>query len=802
MFKEKAKKFNAVILLSSSILLVACGGGEERQEQYLTKAQDFYEQENYEKAKIEVKNVLQINPKNADGRYLLGMLAEQNQDFRGAFGNFNSALEEDPLHIKSLNKIAGYYVMSKDIEKGEVKVNEALAIDANNADALAILASIYAQQEKSAESIEKAQQALAIEPGHVQATSVLTVLYAQDNPELAMDIITQGISNQSKNESLKVLKIRLLASQDKRDEVVTLYKELITEHPDKLLYPYQLVNIYLRDDRNEEEVRKQLAETTLRDLVVDKPEEEQIKLWLVEFLSRNRSIESAVKELEGFASAEDSSFKIKDELAKVYINTDKADQAKAVYNGVIDSDPKGSESIEARNKLVVLALRDNNREQADVLLAEIFDIEPENSQALIIRARLKLSEKNIDDAVADLRVVLKNEPESVQALGLLATAYEQNNSADLALDNYQRLIAVEPKNIGALVGASRILIAKNELENALALLESAKTINDANPEVVRLLTDLYSREQRWDEALSAAAKLTEDDKTMALGYYLQGRTHLRAKDLKAAVVVLEKSLEIQPSGVETLSALVGAYVALEEKDKALNYLKAHVKANPEHIHAKELLANIYARMEDLVTAESMLLAIIEEQPGRSSAYQALARIYAFQRKQDDIEKLYQTGVAKVPDNATLRATLAEIYQARRKFSEAVKEYETILAANPDAIVIKNNLAALLMDHFNTPENLQRVLVLSEDLAATEAPAFLDTAGWAQYLQGNYAQALSLLAAAADNGGKGPLYHYHLGMAYFKSDMKVQAKEQLELATADENAQFPGREEADATLMLL
>ena len=43
--------------------------------------------------------------------------------------------------------------------------------------------------------------------------------------EEMLTIIGDGIANQSKNESLKMLKIRFLASQNKRDEAIEMYKE-------------------------------------------------------------------------------------------------------------------------------------------------------------------------------------------------------------------------------------------------------------------------------------------------------------------------------------------------------------------------------------------------------------------------------------------------------------------------------------------------------------------------------------------------------------------------------------------------
>ncbi len=796
-------KVIGISVLSSLLVLSGCGGGEERQAKYLTRAQDYFDQENMDKAQIELKNVLQINPKNAEARYLLGMIQESQKNIRSAYSSFLAAVDEDPNHIKSLNKLATYLLVSKDAEGAREKVDTVLAIEPNNADALATLAAISMTEEDKNVAIEKAQQALSIEPGHVQATTVLTAIYAEENPDLALEVITEGIANQSKNESLKLFKIRLLASQKKHDAAESLFKELIVEYPDNHMYVMQLANYQLQSNITEgsEPENKNKAEKTLRDAVASKPEEEQFRLWLVEFLIKNRGIDQGVEQLESFVSDDPDNFALRDQLAKLYLGKKEIDKAKTIYQYVVDNNPEDTVALDARNRLVGIALAQQDRESADTLLADIFELEPENTDALIIRARLKLSENDIDGAIPDLRVVLKNNPESVQALGLLARAHEQNNSPDLALDNYQRLLAIQPNNMVALLGTSRLLIAKENIDDALPLLETAKEVDDSNPEMVKLLTDLYSREQRWDDALSAAAKLTENDETMAIGYYLQGRVYLRQKDFEAAVGVLEKSIELQPAGIETLSSLVAAYIALEKTEKAVAFTQAHVEKYPEQLHAKELLANLYLRNEDAAAAEAELKEVIAQNPAKNSAYLFLARMYFSQDKAEKVEPLYLEGLKANPENSGLRLALAEYYQLMKKYQQAVDTYERLLADNPDALVIKNNLASLLMDHFNSPETVARASELAAELAATETPAFLDTAGWVQYQQGNFPQAVSLLSAAVELGGKGAVYHYHLGMAYFKSDMKEQAKEQLQLALA-EDGEFSGKEEAQSTLAQL
>ena len=105
-----------VTLITGSVMLTACGDGSERQEKYLERAQENFAAENYEKARIEVKNVLQINPKNAEARLLLGQIEEKEQNWRAAIGNYQAATEADPNNIEARSKLAMFYLAARPIE--------------------------------------------------------------------------------------------------------------------------------------------------------------------------------------------------------------------------------------------------------------------------------------------------------------------------------------------------------------------------------------------------------------------------------------------------------------------------------------------------------------------------------------------------------------------------------------------------------------------------------------------------------------------------------------------------------------
>ena len=79
--------------------LVACGGSEERQAKYYERAQSAFDAGEFDKARIDAQNVLQINPKHAQARYLMALLSERKQDWKGMYGNLAAAVDADPAMV-------------------------------------------------------------------------------------------------------------------------------------------------------------------------------------------------------------------------------------------------------------------------------------------------------------------------------------------------------------------------------------------------------------------------------------------------------------------------------------------------------------------------------------------------------------------------------------------------------------------------------------------------------------------------------------------------------------------------------
>ena len=58
----------------AALVLAGCGGAQARKARHLEKGQTFFAEGNFEKARIEFRNALQIAPNDSEARYENGLV--------------------------------------------------------------------------------------------------------------------------------------------------------------------------------------------------------------------------------------------------------------------------------------------------------------------------------------------------------------------------------------------------------------------------------------------------------------------------------------------------------------------------------------------------------------------------------------------------------------------------------------------------------------------------------------------------------------------------------------------------------
>ena len=78
-----------------------CGNREERKLEYFNRAQDHFSAKNYAKARIDVRNALQIDEDYVEARYLYAEIYEIEKDWPQVVANLRAVLDADENHINA-----------------------------------------------------------------------------------------------------------------------------------------------------------------------------------------------------------------------------------------------------------------------------------------------------------------------------------------------------------------------------------------------------------------------------------------------------------------------------------------------------------------------------------------------------------------------------------------------------------------------------------------------------------------------------------------------------------------------------
>ncbi len=787
------KRVLALCLGVSLLSLAGCEGTEEREVKYFNKAQAYFDEDNFEKMQVELKNVLQINPKNINARYLMALAAEKEQDWRKMFSNLSAVVEAKPDHYAAQLKLGKLLLFSKENDKASEKAELVLANEPNNPDALALKATIHLSKKENAEAKALLNKVLEIEPGHYDASLLLIKMLGDEkNLTEAKQILENALAAHPDKLKLSLVKVNILMAEDKKEEAEVLFQSLVQKFPENENLSFSLAKLYISEEKNDQ------AEAVLRNLVAKLPEKDQPKFVLIDFLTRQRGVEQAEKEIDILISEAPDNFGFR--FAKISLYKDQPEKIQQILESIIEDDKLGASGINARNKLAKLLSLKEDKEQARELLEQVIELDSRNTEALLFRSSILIQEKDFDGALADARTVLRDNPESEKALMLQAVAQLNTNKVELAKQSLEKVLLVNPKNLSAIKDLARIKVAQKDEAGAIKLLENARTLFKDDQSISVMLIDLYGKNKHWEKAEGLAKGLLDSSDAKELPHYKLAQLYMGQQKFESAITEFQKILVTKPTAPDVLAGLVNSYLALKQEQKAEKLLDNAVASNKDNAALLTMRAELYRQRKQLTDAERLFKRVIELKPKVELGYNNLASIYLIQKQLEKAILVYQQGLQALPENGNFLMQIAVLSTAAGDREKAIDAYEKLLKIAPDNLLAINNLAVLLVERADQ-KAIEKAYSLIGPLKDSKHSAFLDTYGWTNYKNGKIDEALIALETVTKKADVIPEMHYHLGMLYIEKGRTEEAKLELEKAIAND-AKFYGLDSAKEALQKL
>mgnify|MGYP000102420934 FL=1 len=655
--------FSFLKLVTICLFAVLAACEEQNPEHYIKEGELLFDQGELESARVQFQNAIQLDPELSTAYFQLALVAEKKQSWGRMLRNLLDTVRLDPTHLQAQIKLGQIYLLASEYDKAQQQAKIVLTLNPENITAQLMLAAVELKQGNKEQAIQQIDYVLGQQAYFAKAIALKVVyLNTENNPDEALAVLNEGIKHNPDVRDLRLLKIRLDMDSKRFDEAVIEYQNLIVKYPEEVNLRLPLAELLLTLDRQKE------AEQLLAEVIEKQPKNIELKLKLVDLIQRY-DVKQAELRLKEFITATPENAVLKFRLAEIYVSNDQLAQAEIVLQQIVSQSENSVDSLAARAKMAQIAIKQKDTTKVAQLADEILKIDENHSDALLLRAGLRLKRRDADGAISDLRIVLANRTDSEQAMVLYAKASIMKGEKEVAESQWRKILLLNPNNRLAITQLTNELQKRGDYVQAEELLLKAMETSVNVAGLVELQIQLKLAEKNWAGALKAIEKLatipeTEQSVNYWQGYIaaLQGRTAEAIKKYKAI-------LSVRPESVQALNGLVRLYETNERRSELKNYLKELLIKAPASQPALKILASIYAAEHNWQQAEETLQRVLQNSPDDTANMLALLDSVEPQSS-SRAETMLKAWVQDHPEQLELKQRLADFYIHQKRYAES------------------------------------------------------------------------------------------------------------------------------------
>ncbi|MFN3191734.1 MAG: tetratricopeptide repeat protein [Aureliella sp.] len=343
--------------------------------------------------------------------------------------------------------------------------------------------------------------------------------------------------------------------------------------------------------------------------------------------------------------------------ARLHLMLGESQKAEDCWKSAIELD---KDYIHAYYGLGEVAVLRNDPEQAAGQFEKVKALDSDYSNELYYRlSEAQHNLGNIDSAISILNELAAKAGDTAEVHLRLGQEYLANRNYERARTAFEKTLELSPELPRAQEGLGRALARLGESDRARELLQSQAKAREEQPH-----TDNTFAMELSDYA--------EKYKDIAQVFLANG-------DNTKGQLILEKSVLLDPTNLETWSSLLGLYQRTNQLGRAQSMSNVMCEKNAENAGAFFTSGVIHAKSGDATTAKEKYESVIELAPESDSGYVALARLLLQSRQQPKrILELTNKAVSTNPSAANYellgqaQAINGQMQEARDSLSKAIE----------------------------------------------------------------------------------------------------------------------------------
>lgn len=640
------------IALAITLLFSLAGCGDKSAEDYFSEGKQLESKGEHKAAALELKNAVQLQPKNGETRLLLGKVLFNLNDYVHAEKELLKARELGAPAEEFLPLLGRIWQATGQYQKiiDEVKPVPTLTKETT--------AAVYAARARaliSLERIDVARQLLEegekLAPDNDDIKLVKAMILVIDKLDAqAMALLDAIIARDPRKVEAYYLKASILMNQGKHIEARALFERVIKIEPTQIVAHSAVATMLLStgDIKSADAAIKSAESNVPGNLMVH-----YLRAWVDFSQGRYKEARVAISKVLAKAPAH-----LQSQLLFAAISYELHDyeqarkNAERAYAGLpnnlyaarlaVSSLVKLNDGKAALGLLLPLLAKHGNDPVLMSLAGDAYALEKDYDKALTYLEKAQTLAPANDSIKARIANVMVAKGQSAKAIDLFTQVSKSqkgpvesdktlimlllgNKQYDQALKTLDDLAKKSPKS--ASIQAFRALAYQgmNNRTAARKALEQALALDPAYFPAVRHLTELDKDSKNYVSARKRLEDFLEKDaKNAEAMFELAGIAYLEKQE-KTYVTWLEKTIGAQPSYLQAYALLVNYHLAKNEPQKALSFARTSVSNNPDNPNALRLLGSTQAALKDHHASVSTFMRMTEKTPRSPTAFVFLAK---------------------------------------------------------------------------------------------------------------------------------------------------------------------------------
>lgn len=640
----KARNIRWPQLLLSIVLVAsvtACADEATR----LQRAKEHLADDNHRAASIELKNILQGNPENAEARALLGDMALRNGDAATAIKELRRAREAGAGHDLYLVNLARALLRAGRHEEVVKLDPDLLSDNGNKAALLALRGFARLGQEDEAAAGEDFSASLALVPDQTDALIGQARLAQNSGDTAAALAILERITSGGQQNHVALAALAQLQFKEGRFEAAEqAFRRALDSISntrlvhERLVYMAGLVDALLRQNKASE------AQAAAADMIT-----------------------------------------MTGEHPLALLQAGRADFAAKNYDGAIDKAERIVLSVPSaeppRMLLAAAALAQGDRTLAATHLQAVVNINPDNSVARKLLAQVRMQMGDPEEALAILEPMMTAGTTDAQILAMAGSATIRSGDVAAGIELVEQGMASGADDPAFALRAAVDFLSAGELDRAIEVLEDLPEADQVSQRELLLILAL-TRKGESDKARAMAQEIVDSHPDRSDSYHLLGGFHLAVNEFEQARAAFERALEVDPDDVSATLHLARLDVKQGNPAAAEARFRKLLTRLPGNLTALTALADLAEKSGAISEGVELLEQARTANPEAPQPLLTLGRYYQRTGELEKARERAEQAVRVAPGNPQAHLLLGTTLLKEQRYSEAIISLERAIELDP------------------------------------------------------------------------------------------------------------------------